>query len=134
MGAQWRVHWLKGRCRVPGELNRVPGMPVAMVRQWAFHAARDMVRRRCGPPGWAGGNGHHPGPQLWKRVTMNVAALIIWFSAAAGRLLFRAARLIEHTSGFQRAAATCLPGSVISARACTTLADPAVRCGTGAMR
>jgi hypothetical protein len=31
---------------------------------------------------------------------MNDAALIIWFSAA-GRLLFRAARLIEHTSGFQ---------------------------------
>ena len=47
---------------------------------------------------------------------MNVVALIIWFSAAAGRLLFRAARLIEHTSGFQGAAATCLPVSVISAR------------------
>jgi hypothetical protein len=65
---------------------------------------------------------------------MNVVALVIWFSAAADRLLFRAARLIEHTSGFQGASATCLPVSVISAQACTSLADPAARCGTGAMR
>jgi hypothetical protein len=65
---------------------------------------------------------------------MNVVALIIWVNAAAGRLLFRAARLIEHTGGFQGAAATCLPVSVISAPARATLADPAARCGTGAMR
>ncbi|HEY2126693.1 MAG TPA: hypothetical protein VGH77_05865 [Streptosporangiaceae bacterium] len=55
---------------------------------------------------------------------MNAVALMIWFSAAAGRLLLRAARLIEYTSGFQGAAATCLPVSVIFAWARTT-------CGSG---
>ena len=41
---------------------------------------------------------------------MNVVALIIWFSAAAGRLLFRAARLIEHTaaSGCRRHVPACV--------------------------
>ena len=56
---------------------------------------------------------------------MNAVALITWVSAAAGGLLFRVVRLIEYTSGFQRAAATCLPVSVISARARTTT------CGSG---
>jgi len=57
---------------------------------------------------------------------MNVVALIIWFSAAVGGgLSLLAARLIEYTSDFQGAAATCLPVSVISARARTTT------CGSG---
>lgn len=55
---------------------------------------------------------------------MNVVAVIIWFSVA-GRLLLLIARLIEYTSGFQGAAATWLPVSVISARARTTI------CGSG---
>lgn len=56
---------------------------------------------------------------------MNAVALIIWFSAAAGGLLLRAARLTEYTSGFQGAAATCLPVSVLFAPARTTT------CGSG---
>ncbi len=56
---------------------------------------------------------------------MNVVTLTIWFSAAAGGLPLLAARLIEYTSGFQGAAATCLPVSVISARARTAT------CGSG---
>jgi hypothetical protein len=50
---------------------------------------------------------------------MNLVALIIWFSAAGGLPLL-VARLIEYTSDFQSAAATCLPGLVIFARARTT--------------
>jgi hypothetical protein len=46
---------------------------------------------------------------------MNAVALITWVSAAGG-LPLRAVRLIEYTSGFQGAAATCLPVAVISAR------------------
>jgi hypothetical protein len=51
---------------------------------------------------------------------VNVVALIIWVSAADDGLPRRPAGLIEYASGFQRAAATCLPVSVISARARTT--------------
>jgi hypothetical protein len=51
---------------------------------------------------------------------MSAVALITWISAATGGLPLLAARLIEYTSGFQGADATCLPVSVISARALTT--------------
>jgi hypothetical protein len=60
---------------------------------------------------------------------MNAVFLITWFSAAAGGLPFLAARLIECASGFQGAAATCLPVAVISAQAVSLPADPAARCG-----
>jgi hypothetical protein len=56
---------------------------------------------------------------------MNAVALIIWFRAAADGLLLRAARMIEYTSDFRGAAATCLPVSVVFARARTTT------CGSG---
>ena len=56
---------------------------------------------------------------------MNAVALITWFSAAVGGLLFRATRLIEHASDFQGAATTWLPVSVIFARARSTT------CGSG---
>jgi hypothetical protein len=51
---------------------------------------------------------------------MNLVALTIWFSAAVGGLPLLVARLIERTSDFQGAAATCLLVSVIFARARTT--------------
>ncbi len=50
---------------------------------------------------------------------MNVVALIIWVSAAAGGLPRRPAGFIEYASGFPGAVATCLPAAVISARART---------------
>ncbi len=65
---------------------------------------------------------------------MNVVALIIWFSAAAGGLPLLAARLIEYTSDFQGAAATCLPVSVIFARARTTTGGSGSSVWHGAMR
>jgi hypothetical protein len=64
---------------------------------------------------------------------MNVVGLIIWFSAAAGGLLLGAAGLIEYTSDFQGAAATCLPVSVISARARATTGGSASSVWHGAM-
>jgi hypothetical protein len=61
---------------------------------------------------------------------MNAVARIIWFSAAAGWLLFRAARLTEYTRRFQGAAGRWLPVPVIFARARSTAAGPvAARCG-----
>jgi hypothetical protein len=65
---------------------------------------------------------------------MNVVALIIWFSAAVGGHPLLAARLIEYTSDFQGAAATCLPVSVISARALTTTGGSGNSVWHGAMR
>ena len=50
---------------------------------------------------------------------MSVVAVITWVSAAAGGLPLRAVGVIEYASGFQGAAATCLPVAVISARART---------------
>jgi hypothetical protein len=61
---------------------------------------------------------------------MNAIAPITWVSAAADGLLFRAARLIDHSSGFQGAAATCLPVAAISARARTTTGGS----GSGSVR
>ena len=65
---------------------------------------------------------------------MNVVALIIWFSAAAGRLPLLAARLIGYTSDFQGAATTCLPVSVIFARARTTTGGSGSSVCYGVMR
>jgi hypothetical protein len=47
--------------------------------------------------------------------TMNVVAVITWFSAAVGGLFLLAARLTGYTSDFQGAAATRLPAPVIFA-------------------
>jgi hypothetical protein len=54
---------------------------------------------------------------------MNAVALITWVADAGFPLL--AARLIEYASDVQGAAAPCLPGPEISARARTTT------CGSG---
>ncbi len=61
---------------------------------------------------------------------MNAVALITWVSAAVGGLPLLAVRLIGYTSDIQRAAATCLPVSVISPRARTTTGGS----GSGSVR
>jgi hypothetical protein len=64
---------------------------------------------------------------------VNVAALIIWVSAAGG-LPRRPAGLTGYASGFQGAAATCLPVAVISARARTTTGGSGSPVRQGAVR
>ena len=66
---------------------------------------------------------------------MSAVAVITWVSAAAGGgLPLFAARLIEYTSGFLGAAATCLPVAVISARARTATGGSGSSVWQGAMR
>ena len=62
--------------------------------------------------------------------TMNVVAVITWFSAAAGGLFLLAAGRTGYTSGFQGAAAARLPVPVIFAAAA---GSAAARCAMGAM-
>jgi hypothetical protein len=61
--------------------------------------------------------------------TMNVTAVITWFSAAAGGGFLLAARLTGYTSDFQGAAAARLPVPVIF----TAAGSATARCGVGAM-
>jgi hypothetical protein len=90
-----------------------------MVGPRAFQAARGKSAVGAGRPGLAGGM-TTPEPAAAEEGTVNVAALIIWVSAAAGGLPLRPAGLTGYASGCQGAAATCLPVAVISARARTT--------------
>lgn len=97
----------------------------------AFQATRGIVRRRCGPPPvWPAGMTTPEPAAADEGEPMSVVALIIWVSAAAGGLPLLAARLIGYASGFQGAAATCLPVSVISATARTTTGGS----GSGSVR